>query len=362
MNLGNKLLYIGIDIEKPKTGGESCLKRNESALRELFGENFYKYSLFYDATPLRYLISRLFLFYPGISFSTFKKVKDIIQQLKPQFIFISSSHYGNLVKYIKKYFLVTVITFFHNIEIQYAKSYLSFLNIKSLYFFVMTKLNEAYSVKYSDKCIVINDRDADIYEQVYKRQADCVLPFSIIDILTTDKIATIKQTTRFINKHECLFVGSNFYANIHGLTWFIKKILPYVNIHLSIIGTGMLKAFSDTDKITVMDYVDDLSEYYIHSDFIISPIFLGGGMKTKTAEAMMWGKAIVGTDEAFRGYEIDSVHGLYRCNTVQEMTETIQSIYSDTVLYFNQNIRELFLTKYSFNNTIELFIRFFESI
>jgi glycosyltransferase involved in cell wall biosynthesis len=362
MNAGDKLLYIGMDIDKPKTGGESCLKRNEDALSELFKNNFYKYSLFYDKKPLKYMVSKLLLFYPGISFSIFYKIRDKIEQIKPRFVFISSSHYGNLAKYIKKYCSVTIITFFHNIEIQYAKSYFSFLNIKSWYFFIMVKLNESSSVKYSDKCIVINNRDADAFRQVYKRRADYILPFSIKDAVSSDTMDAMKQANRLIDKHECLFVGSNFYANTAGLNWFIENVLPYVNIHLYIIGTGMLEVFSNTDRITVIDYVHDLSEYYIYTDFIISPVFLGSGMKTKTAEAMMWGKAIIGTDEAFCGYEIEGIHGLYRCNTAKEMVEKIKSIYSDTIMYFNQNIRELFLKKYLFNNTIELASRFFESL
>jgi glycosyltransferase involved in cell wall biosynthesis len=361
MNASDKLLYIGIDVEEPKSGGDVCHKRNEEVLNKIFESNFYKYSLFYDKNILKHVILRLLLFYPGVSFSVFRKIKKEIEKLGPQFIFVSSSHYGNLVKYIKKHFSVTVITFFHNIEIQYAKSYFSLSNIKSWFFLIMTKKNESSAVRYSDKCIVINNRDADVINQNYKRQADYILPFSLKDTVSVDTIVAIKQENCLINKRECLFVGSNFYANREGLKWFIKNVLPYVNIHLHIIGTGMSKSFSNADKITVIDYVKDLSGYYIHTDFIISPIFSGSGMKTKTAEAMMWGKAIIGSDEAFCGYEIDNVYGLYRCNTAEEMIGRMQDIYNEDIFYFNQDIRELYLTKYSFTNTIELVNKFFDS-
>jgi glycosyltransferase involved in cell wall biosynthesis len=85
-------------------------------------------------------------------------------------------------------------------------------------------------------------------------------------------------------------------------------------------------------------------------------------MKTKTAEAMMWGKAIIGTDEVFCGYEIDNVIGLYRCNTDLEMINKIQSIYNDNIANFNIPIRELFLEKYSFKNTLQILNSFFNSI
>lgn len=38
---------------------------------------------------------------------------------------------------------------------------------------------------------------------------------------------------------------------------------------------------------------------------MVMPIFSGSGMKVKTAEALMYGKFLIGTKEAFEGYEID---------------------------------------------------------
>jgi len=60
---------------------------------------------------------------------------------------------------------------------------------------------------------------------------------------------------------QCLFVGSNFFCNTQGLAWFIKEVLPLVNISLTIVGTGMSREFKDDKKIIVRDYVDDLAPY-----------------------------------------------------------------------------------------------------
>jgi len=37
---------------------------------------------------------------------------------------------------------------------------------------------------------------------------------------------------------------------------------------------------------------------------VILPIISGSGMKTKTAEALMYGKSIIGIKEAFEGYKM----------------------------------------------------------
>ena len=59
-----------------------------------------------------------------------------------------------------------------------------------------------------------------------------------------------------------------------------------------------------------MDLLDDLGEYYRNCDVVIAPIFEGSGMKTKTTEALMWGKYIIGTNESFCGFAIDDSFSL----------------------------------------------------
>ena len=72
-----------------------------------------------------------------------------------------------------------------------------------------------------------------------------------------------------IQKHNCLFVGSNFFGNTDGLKWFIENVLPKTEIHLTIVGNGMSKAFSNSDRITVFDFVEDLSVFYKEADFVL---------------------------------------------------------------------------------------------
>ena len=92
---------------------------------------------------------------------------------------------------------------------------------------------------------------------------------------------------------------------INGLDWFLKYVLPYIDCKLMVIGREMKKYSSPdiTEKVEIIGEVEDLSVYYEMADAIICPIFIGDGMKTKTAEAMMYGKTIFATDEALEGYD-----------------------------------------------------------
>ena len=67
-------------------------------------------------------------------------------------------------------------------------------------------------------------------------------------------------------------------------------------------------------------------------------------MKTKTVEAMMFGKTILGADEAFCGYEgLDE----YRCNTANEFVKKINYYKQQGNSLFNEKIRRIYLEKYS---------------
>jgi glycosyltransferase involved in cell wall biosynthesis len=361
MSKNNKLLYIGRNTDAlAKVGGNIVRKNHEDALSLIFGNRFYKYLLTTNHNKWVSLFNKIFFnFFPEVTLSTFFRIDRIITEVQPQIVYVESSNYGKLVKYIKKKYKVTVITFFHNIEVQLAKSYISLFNIKSWLFYFISQKNEKETVEYSDKFILLNKRDAELFENIYGKKADCLLPVAFKDVVN---INMLMKNRRLISKKECLFVGTNFRSNIEGLNWFIKNVMPFVDIELLIIGKGMSEVFLNKDRIIVMDYVEDLSNYYMNADFIIGPIFSGGGMKTKTAEAMMWGKAIIGTDEAFCGYESDNIKGLYRCNTSDEMIQAIKSIYQDKIFNFNMNIRDIYLSKYSFDTSLEILKDFFKLI
>lgn len=355
----SKLLYIGHFIDKPSTGGEICCKNNQYVLKNIFTTDFFMYSLPNESIA-EICLNKLFLLYPGLQLFNFKKIYRTIKEVLPEFVFIETAQYGALVKGIKKRFPhIKIITFFHNIEIAYAKSYFSILKPKSWYFYILTKYNEYFSICYSDFCMTINKSDSQIMEKLYKRKADCIFPFSIKNLLKEVDIDVLEKNKTMIQKHNCLFVGSNFFGNTDGLKWFIENVLPKTEIHLTIVGNGMSKAFSNSDRITVFDFVEDLSVFYKEADFVLLPIISGGGMKTKTADALMYGKAIIATSEVFSGYQIDNLHGIYVCNNSEEFVNAIEKIYSDNIYDFNYEIHNRFLENHSIEKTIERIRDFF---
>ena len=111
-------------------------------------------------------------------------------------------------------------------------------------------------------------------------------------------------------------------------------------------------------KIIIIGEVDDLTEYYMSASAVVCPIFLGDGMKTKTAEAMMYGKTIFASSEALEGYEVDNVKNIYKCNTENEFIDRINEYFiKGEGKLFNKNIREKFISKYEFDSKYNEFYK-----
>lgn len=281
-----------------------------------------------------------------------------IKELNIDTVFLDSSLFGILAKSLRlKFPSIKIFSFFHNVEyvffrqvIIYDRSYFLFYRI------FMAYMSEIYICKYSDKIIALNKRDAELIKSFYRRSPEIIIPISLENTYSVpDKFAA--------NTHKVgLFVGSYFFQNIKAIDWFTKEVLPKVEMKLLIVGSGMDKLtakYRGQKNIEIYSNVPDLTPYYEQANFVILPIFWGGGMKIKTAEALMYGKFIVGTDEAFMGYDINSYVGK-NCNTAEEFINAINKI--DINRKYINECRELFRGKYSFSSTLVKFQSIFNSL
>lgn len=71
---------------------------------------------------------------------------------------------------------------------------------------------------------------------------------------------------------------------------------PRIGLRICIVGHGVEEMRSRLErpgKVEVVGPVDGLDEWYLNARAVVAPIFDGSGMKTKIAEALMFGKRIV---------------------------------------------------------------------
>lgn len=334
-----KILYIGNRIESPKSGGDQVNYRNQKLLESIQG------------SELSFVPVKIETIYEKLILGTTQSVKkNIVAELgndEYTHVFISQSFLGRLNQFIKKKFPnIIIITFFHNIESSYARAYLKTTGIRALPTFINFSYGERLCCNNSDLFITLNKRDSSLLKATYNVNSSIELPTSLEDVFDIERVdlSTISSPDQL----TYLFVGVSFFANVEGVKWFIDQVLPYVPGKLIVVGKGMDKVgFEPNDRVEIHGFVDDLTSFYYKSSIVVSPILSGAGMKTKTAEALMFGKAIIGTKEAFEGYE-QAQDAMFECNSAKEFIECINTICDEgKIKYYNSRSRDLFTTQHS---------------
>lgn len=346
------------------TGGAQCMNRNIESIKTINGsENTYVYNVISKKTiglknVFKRLINIIHGYYSGLDSLQEQTIIDNIKEHNINVVYIDRSIYGKIAKTVKKYNSnIKIYTFFHNCELEYMfNSVIETKRIVELYNLILIYRNENIACKYSDEIIVLNDRDKKAISKYYRRNAKYIIPI-------TFKPWYEPNCTNLSVSHpyKALFVGSYFYGNTLGLKWFCLYVLPHIDIHLTIVGSGMEKLASEvnqSEKLTIQGKVPDLKPYYEEADFVILPILSGGGMKVKTGESLMFGKYIIGSPEALTGYDVDNSTATI-CSSVQDFINAINTL--KLTSKFNKASRDLFDKKYSFNNSLELFKKVFKT-
>ena len=242
---------------------------------------------------------------PYISQSMEKTVLKLIEENEIEFVFIENSFSGKLLQKIrKKNKDIFIVSYFADVECDVMKKQIHDARLRRKLSLLVMINNEKLTVDISDCCIVLNERDSKLFERYYRKTPEASIP-----IIVPSNEFTLPETMHKSNdKLKLLFVGIDYFPNIHGIDWFVQSVVPNIEVDfvLEVVGYNMEKYRSrwidKKGRIKVIGSVDSLREYYEDADVVIAPIFEGGGMKVKTAEALSYGKRIIGTEESLLGY------------------------------------------------------------
>ena len=366
-----RVLFIGNRPARVTCGGDQVNLRNISLLEKTFGaENLDFFPLdSYGESPRGFqrvlrkvgtLTQSLRFYAGGLDPERERSLEKKIAAGNYGWVFISDVQTGRIAPLVKRAAPSTnVATFFHNVMRLYARDYVRTDGISHLPFYFAACRNEALAVKHSDLLIVLNGRESALLKRFYGRAADLELPISYED----------RFDERRVEKSEgelvLLFVGINFFANAEGVRWFTANVMPRVKARLVVVGKGMdaLAGELARSNVEVRGFVDDLDGFYYHADIMVLPIFSGGGMKTKTAEGMMFGKTILGTAESFIGYDFDHDKTGALCETADEFVAAIGRFAENRpAVKFNCYSRSQFLDKYESRGSLERFRSLFSAL
>lgn len=334
-------------------GGEQGTNTNYHILCRLVGEDnidvYYVHEKLGKAKILlnafSILINFLRGYYYGLSPRKVEKIAAIAHNYP--YVFIDRSIFGIIAKKMKKDgYKGKIITFFHNVEAVYFAAKIGPCKPWGPVVVRCVDRNDLYACRYSDSIIALNKRDGDEIYRRYHRRPDLFTPVVFKDKYLKDSYPA--GLTRV--PPTCLFLGTYFPMNVHGITWFINEVLPHVDIRLQIVGKGMRALQPVADRhpnIEIFSDVPDLAPYIEQADFMLLPLFRGSGMKIKTCESLMYGKNILGTTETFEGYDLDFDKVGALCNTAQEFIDALDRFCRHPVPRFNVYSRRQFLDNYT---------------
>lgn len=357
-----KVLYIYPKLKISASGGVAGYTRNRESVIQYYGaSNVICYPVERSKRNSRFVMLANDLLSLGIAGLSNKDKTNCVEAIKTshvELVFIDSSLFGVLARYIKKRCDVKIVIFFHNVEFDYIKTLLS-QNVFFAYRILLAWLNEKMVIKYSDYTIALNQKDSNRIFELYNRKVDMQIPVTFKDSKTG-----LLGNSDYSSPLRVLFFGSFFPPNVEAVDILVKKICPHVNINLLIAGSEMDKLknkYTNIPGVEIKGYIDDVNELYNWADLVVIPIFSGAGMKVKTAEALMYGKNIIASENALEGYETEGVSGIIKCKDVKDFIFEINN-FDLNLDRMNMGARELFLKKYSFNSSYSKFSELFSKI
>lgn len=356
-----KILYIsklpiGTELRRG-IGVGSTMQYN--ALSSILGKHCYLFNIpDYEKYSYRSIEVLLHHRYEGMSREIEAMIVSKIKHEQYDIIYIDNSLWGYLIKRIKTECRCSIIIFCQDIEysrvlsiLRYewsSKQFLKFL-IHQYWKWIVYK-NESLATTYADKILTLNQRDSNVLFYCYGKKSLMEIPVCLEDKFKNN--SNIKNPYPNPNKINLLFVGAmDYQPNIEAMDFMKKSVMPYTsNAHLYVIGKNseqLYKKFEYIQNITIVGEVESLEPYYTYATAVIIPIFSGGGMKIKTAEALMYGKYILGTKEAFEGYSLDYSKAGALCNNAEEFIKAIGQIQPNKI--YNDYSRKFYLFNHSFN-------------
>jgi polysaccharide biosynthesis protein PslH len=261
----------------------------------------------------------------------------------------------------------TIITHSHNIEFERFK----LIGKKGWrYIYLIEKI--AYKLSNLVLFKTARDIEAAIKSFSLNREKCMVMPYGV-DKKNVEKKATAKEIIQKRHRvplhHKILlFNGTLDYApNAEAVVNITKNLIPQLRktgIEFTVIITGRLKdeSYSYIRNLKARDFVyagfvEDVEEYFLAADVYINAVDEGGGIQTKTLEALSYALPVVMFEHMSDGIDIDKAKGCIHLITRYDWKAFAQAVKKASEQTAG-SISDEFLKAYSFDANLQPLITF----
>lgn len=198
--------------------------------------------------------------------------------------------------------------------------------------FYMTRKQEEESLSRADLVIAIQNEEEEYFKRLMKgHSTQCITLGDMVEFHKSE-----------VGDEKIFgFIGAENDANIVGIEWLAKEVLPIVHKMVPeskcIIAGGICKLVSDNKYYSKIGKVKTLEEFYDKISFAINPIQNGTGLNIKGIEALSYGKPLVSTVVGAKGLS-DAKDAMLVCNNARQFADQI-------VFLLHDEEKRLFMSK-----------------
>jgi glycosyltransferase involved in cell wall biosynthesis len=188
-------------------------------------------------------------------------------------------------------------------------------------FFSTGKSEEKKALDRSDAVLAIQEWDADHFRSLTTR------PVVVVGHLAAP-LATAPPASAVECARAMLFVGGPMGINVHGVTWFIDRVLPAVrrrvpDAELWLVGGIGSRIGRRAPGVRRFGFVDALGDLYRRAAIVINPQQFGTGLSIKSVDALLHGRPLVTTPSGARGLEDGVGVAFHQAGSAEEFSDRL---------------------------------------
>lgn len=324
----SKHFYIDLVIIHYEDLPNECEEKLSSFVTTL--EIFKFPKIYFQMKMLKYFLNK----YPAqINFYYFKKVQDYINR-KSHDADLIMSFMIRTARYVQHIQKPKILDLPDSIGLNYKNSFrqTSSLFWKTIYLLEYPKLirYERNVIKLFDKVFFFNKEE----EEFFHCDNTCWIPHGV----NSQLINYNKYDPKYSNYIS--FLGKmNYQPNIDAVTWFAKKVLPYLprDLKFQIIGANpkpqVMRLGQENPRIVVRGYIDDPYFLLKSSLCVVAPMQTGGGIQNKILESLALGTIVITTPRPSAAVSLGKKDVILVANTPEEWIQLIKDIYQNPRKY-----------------------------
>lgn len=195
-------------------------------------------------------------------------------------------------------------------------------------FFSTSRKEEGRGLDRADAALAIQEWDASHFQSLTRR------PISVVGHLAPPVTGGSPGGKR--RGRALLFVGGPMGINLHGVTWFIDRVLPAVRSRVPDAELWLVGGICDrigasaATGVRRFGFVEALDDVYRQAAVVINPQQFGTGLSIKSIDALRHGRPLVTTASGARGLEVGAGTAFLQAGSSEDFSNLVVELLLDS--------------------------------